>query len=1676
MATTQMPSGAAPESSAGDADGLNLGLATQGLPESIVRTYANRGISELYRWQAECLAMPGVSEGRNLVYCAPTSGGKTLVSEILMLRRVVTLKKPAIFVLPYVSIVSEKVRYIQDLVQRTRISVKGFYGGSADGIRESFDIAVCTIEKANALVNRLIEEGSMEDALGTLVVDELHLAGDGSRGYLLEVMLSKVLFLAKETQIVGLSATLPNVEEVAQWLQAVLYRTAFRPVPLQEYILVNGGLLNSDGSVARGLRTEGISDATQAADPSGIVAATWEVTREGHSALVFCSSKLKCEKVASLLAEFLPMSTGEELQKDTRAALVSECHQQPTGTDATLVKTLLRGVAFHHSGLTTGERAIIERGYRSGAVMVICATSTLAAGVNLPARRVIFHSPYMGNSFLDSTQYKQMAGRAGRTGQGSLGESVLIASANQLPQVIELIGKCLPPVTSCLRNEVRGLKRLLLEVLSVTPLGTGDDLIRFCKCTLLVTQKITGGQSITGNPIVDHPEIASAVEWLLEHDMFRLDERVQSYIATPLGRAVCASTLEPQQGYFLWQELQRARPCISLDTDLHICYLVTPPDSGLPVDFKIFSQVLRHLSAPERRVVERVGVRLDLVERASFQGKLPSTVLTSLDGIHLTRFFSSLVLWAVLHETPPAQLLKRFALARGNLQQLQRAAAAFTNTVAVFCNKLQWYSMEALILSFQHRLTFGVRQELVPLMAIPNMDCVVARALFEQGFTTAVSIAGARPAELLKVLRRTLPHDVPAAALPEANAQHLIDVAKTAARNSVKEKQKVAHEARKRLREEANQPAKGGATSAKQLKVSVKQAQQRVQMQEPPSLMQEGCEEQSHNSIRLLAAAGQAAYTGQSQGPDIVPATSPILHQRCGLASSMSVEHAEQPPRQVGDFHVVSTPIGIAQRNTSFANASGPLSSATQCGKDFNNPASAVQAIASAPSEAGPSHKDIEKHDICGLPSQGFAGSNTTIACSGTQILATLQPGRSACPPLPAEALPTSETSVDASRYVSTQGTRIVPHDEMLATCATPCRTQDGTFSTPPHTATINRSTPLSPAQLSEGLRRIGRRSLTPHDVDAVSPAGKIMSGRIEDTAATSDATAGEAVRSVGPIRYGSSGSASSKPAVGECPCSPPLLKRCFPATAIRKFCNSSFSASSVPLPSLDVVSCDNASTLSQLDAELLKYEFIGASLIKASDGQEAVCMILNSELAVCVQLCTNVTQRGAAARDKMLSPLLVLQHWFGDPQRLCISSDVKELVAALLRRGCDPRCCFCEPRIAYWLMDPDDKTQDTVADLAKHFGVSIGPPKTTSASLLRGIGLPAMDPVLRARCSATWAEQFLVMPLMLELLRRLESQSLTESFWQIEMPIAVVLAWMEHIGIAVDTRDPQNTYSHILYKLAAIEEHVKENVGRRVLLSSGEDVGRALFEDLGVPPPRGVRFRRKNNGRVAYRSSVELLKRLPPHPMVEQVLEHRRLLHVARRINALSQAGEPRRAEPYCETCMARIGHRPGSAANANSSLQREFLPRVSTELVQTATATGRLATAPGSMPFLQMENPFTMNEVWRPSIHEELLAGRMPEIGARVFATVATEAPPQQRRLREGVLQAVLSASCAEPFPESGGQSLAAYWVAHGWDMYADEAKARVVQQVHVSHGSATQLSCRCRLSTCCTCACCS
>jgi replicative superfamily II helicase len=166
------------------------------IPQEISQSYLNKGLNSLHHWQMECLYQTNVLNGENLIYCAPTGGGKTLVAELIILKTVIHLKKRAMLILPYVSLVTEKEKEFKRLVMiynRTkpiseRIRVKGYHGESKSIGKLKEHIIICTIEKANSITNALISRGFLNQ-LGCVVVDEMHVLGDFNRGFHLEILI-----------------------------------------------------------------------------------------------------------------------------------------------------------------------------------------------------------------------------------------------------------------------------------------------------------------------------------------------------------------------------------------------------------------------------------------------------------------------------------------------------------------------------------------------------------------------------------------------------------------------------------------------------------------------------------------------------------------------------------------------------------------------------------------------------------------------------------------------------------------------------------------------------------------------------------------------------------------------------------------------------------------------------------------------------------------------------------------------------------------------------------------------------------------------------------------------------------------------------------------------------------------------------------------------------------------------------------------------------------------------------------------------------------------------------------------------------------------------------------------------------------------------------------------------
>ncbi|XP_063486212.1 DNA polymerase theta isoform X4 [Symphalangus syndactylus] len=583
-------------------------LANWGLPKAVLEKYHSFGVKKMFEWQAECLLLGQVLEGKNLVYSAPTSAGKTLVAELLTLKRVLEMRKKALFILPFVSVAKEKKYYLQSLFQEVGIRVDGYMGSTSPSRHfSSLDIAVCTIERANGLINRLIEENKM-DLLGMVVVDELHMLGDSHRGYLLELLLTKICYITRKSascqadlasslsnavQIVGMSATLPNLEIVASWLNAELYHTDFRPVPLLESVKVGNSIYDSSMKLVREfepmLQVKG--------DEDHVVSLCYETIRDNHSVLLFCPSKKWCEKLADIIAqEFYNLHHQAEglvkpsecppviLEQKELLEVMDQLRRLPSGLDSVLQKTVPWGVAFHHAGLTFEERDIIEGAFRQGLIRVLAATSTLSSGVNLPARRVIIRTPVFGGRPLDILTYKQMVGRAGRKGVDTVGESILICKNSEKSKGIALLQGSLKPVRSCLQRRegeevTASMIRAILEIIVSGVASTSQDMHTYAACTFLAASMKEGKQGIQRNQeSVQLGAIEACVMWLLENEFIQSTEASDGpegkvYHPTHLGSATLSSSLSPADTLDIFADLQRAMKGFVLENDLHILYL-----------------------------------------------------------------------------------------------------------------------------------------------------------------------------------------------------------------------------------------------------------------------------------------------------------------------------------------------------------------------------------------------------------------------------------------------------------------------------------------------------------------------------------------------------------------------------------------------------------------------------------------------------------------------------------------------------------------------------------------------------------------------------------------------------------------------------------------------------------------------------------------------------------------------------------------------------------------------------------------------------------------------------------------------------------------------------------------------------------------------------------------------
>ncbi|XP_062161026.1 DExH-box ATP-dependent RNA helicase DExH12-like [Alnus glutinosa] len=415
---------------------------------------AFKGMKELNRVQSRVYET-ALFKADNILLCAPTGAGKTNVAVLTILQQIALNRNSdgsfnhsnykIVYVAPMKALVAEVVGNLSNRLQYYDVKVRELSGDQSltrQQIEET-QIIVTTPEKWD-IITRKSGDRTYTQLVKLLIIDEIHLLHD-NRGPVLESIVARTVRQIETTKehirLVGLSATLPNYEDVALFLRVDLekglyhFDNSYRPVPLsQQYIGI---------TVKKPLQRFQLMNDVCYEKVMGVAGK--------HQILIFVHSRKETAKTARAIRDtaLANDTLGRFLKEDSASREILHTHTDLVKSNE-LKDLLPYGFAIHHAGLARADRQLVEELFGDGHVQVLVSTATLAWGVNLPAHTVIIKGTQIYNpekgawTELSPLDVMQMLGRAGRPQYDSYGEGIIITGHSELQYYLSLMNQQLP--------------------------------------------------------------------------------------------------------------------------------------------------------------------------------------------------------------------------------------------------------------------------------------------------------------------------------------------------------------------------------------------------------------------------------------------------------------------------------------------------------------------------------------------------------------------------------------------------------------------------------------------------------------------------------------------------------------------------------------------------------------------------------------------------------------------------------------------------------------------------------------------------------------------------------------------------------------------------------------------------------------------------------------------------------------------------------------------------------------------------------------------------------------------------------------------------------------------------------------------------------------------------------
>jgi len=681
------------------------------IPPSTIEFLQKNGYVNLYPPQ-EKTVKAGLLEGKSILVSAPTASGKTLIAILAIIRHLSEKRGKIVYLSPLKALASEKFNEFKklgsvDICKNLKIQIStGDFDASEKNLGQN-DILVLTNEKMDSIIRQGAE---WIDQISLVIADEVHLLGDDDRGPTLEIVLTKLKLLPKKPQILALSATVTNADEIADWLECKLVHSEWRPVPLSEGVYDQGVVTMQDNKK--------YEIQTSIRGPS--VDLGLDSLNNGGQAILFAETRTRSVSLATKTSEAVSKTLNNEeketLEKISQKILDDNEHTELVKTLASLIKN---GVAFHHAGLNSNCRDLIESEFRNKRIKILASTPTLAAGVNLPARRVViasltrYDAKYGTNKPISVLEYKQLCGRAGRPQYDKYGEAIIVGNSNGDEIFDYYINGTPEPISSKLTGD-KALRIHLLSFVSTNPGIKRDDIVEFFSKTL-------SGSQERKTTIKFHIQIS--LRYLESEDLVK--QKGDRYIATEFGKKTSTLYIDPLTAVLFRKSLGRVS---TKGHALGLLHLITISEDFFPK----FS--LRN------KDYEFVGT---MIENYADQ------LIEPISEYDCNR--SLLAMHAWINESSEIFLSDNFGIESGDMHRMAETADWLIHALYEIAKLEKKDEILTEIDSLRSRVVYGIKGELVDLVQIKGIGRVRARILFKNGIKTTEDLTKISVEKLAKM-------------------------------------------------------------------------------------------------------------------------------------------------------------------------------------------------------------------------------------------------------------------------------------------------------------------------------------------------------------------------------------------------------------------------------------------------------------------------------------------------------------------------------------------------------------------------------------------------------------------------------------------------------------------------------------------------------------------------------------------------------------------------------------------------------------------------------------------------------------------------------------------------------------------------------------------------------------